>query len=164
MIVRFLKTGSKAAESSEFVQNVMMVIGDSIRLNCGTSNLIEWTHQRIDQPTPDDIYMDGMGLISDYKIDGRHSLENGTKHLLITNITTNDAGIYRCTIKKTWNDIKKTWDDIAVFNLAIAGEFNPLMTGAISKLLEMMGRSAYFPRGLDHDRSPLGHKPDYRHR
>ena len=40
---------------------------------------------------------------------------------------------------------------------------NPLTSVAISKLLEVIGISAYFPRRLDRDRSPLGHKPDYRH-
>ena len=40
--------------------------------------------------------------------------------------------------------------------------YNPLTTVAISKLLEVIGISAYFPRRLDRDRSPLGHKPDYR--
>ena len=39
---------------------------------------------------------------------------------------------------------------------------NPLTTRAISKLLEMIGRFAYFPRVLNRDRSPLGHKPDCR--
>ena len=40
--------------------------------------------------------------------------------------------------------------------------YSPLTTVAISKLLEMIGRSTYFPRVLDRDRSPLGHKPDCR--
>ena len=39
---------------------------------------------------------------------------------------------------------------------------NPLRTVTISKLLEMIRVFAYLPRLLDHDRSPLGHKPDYR--
>ena len=42
-------------------------------------------------------------------------------------------------------------------------QYNPLTSVPISKLLEMIGRSAYFPRLLDRDRSPLGHKPDCRH-
>ena len=41
--------------------------------------------------------------------------------------------------------------------------YNPLTSVAIWKLLEVIGISAYFPRRLDRDRSPLGHKPDYRH-
>ena len=41
--------------------------------------------------------------------------------------------------------------------------YNPLTSVAIRKLLEVIGISAYFPRRLDRDRSPLGHKPDYRH-
>ena len=41
-------------------------------------------------------------------------------------------------------------------------EFNPLTTIAISKLLKLIGRSAYFPRVLDRDRFPFGHKPDLR--
>ena len=40
--------------------------------------------------------------------------------------------------------------------------FNPLTSVAISKLLEMIGSSAYFPCVLNHDHSPLGHKPDCR--
>ena len=40
---------------------------------------------------------------------------------------------------------------------------NPLTSVAIWKLLEVIGISACFPRRLARDRSPLGHKPDYRH-
>ena len=39
---------------------------------------------------------------------------------------------------------------------------NPRTPRAISKLLEMIGRSAYFPRPPNSDRSRLGHKPDCR--
>ena len=39
--------------------------------------------------------------------------------------------------------------------------FNPFRTVAISKLLEVIGRSS-FPHLVDRDRSPLGHKPDCR--
>ena len=38
--------------------------------------------------------------------------------------------------------------------------YNPFLTVAISKPLEMIRRSAYSPRVVDPDRSPFGHKPD----
>ena len=41
--------------------------------------------------------------------------------------------------------------------------YNPFTSVAISKLLEVIGISAYFPCRLDRGRSPLGHEPDYRH-
>ena len=42
-------------------------------------------------------------------------------------------------------------------------DINPLTTIAISKLLKMIGRSAYFPRLFNRDRSPHGHETDYWH-
>ena len=58
-----------------------------------------------------------------------------------------------------------SWDENVKGLLGIIDEalYNPLTSVAISKLLEVIGISAYFPRRLDRDRSPLGHKPDYRH-
>ena len=59
-----------------------------------------------------------------------------------------------------YEDWKKRGGQIPSFDIS---RVNPLTDVAISKLLETIGISAYFPRRLDRYRSLLGHKPDYRH-
>ena len=79
-----------------------LAVGDTLRLNCSDADRrpLYWTHQPAGTSITSEISYPGLGILTKYQKGGRHrvEMESGSCNLVITNISTDDAGMYDCGV------------------------------------------------------------------